>query len=56
MVISAESYLDPRHVVLLHFLHLQLHRRVELVLELQRLHVIHVAIVVVQVSGGKEVD
>jgi hypothetical protein len=40
--------------VLLHLFHFDLHRRVELVLELQRLHVIHVSIVVVQVSTGEE--
>ena len=37
-----ELDLDPGHVVLLHLLHLILHHRVQLVLELQRLKVVHV--------------
>lgn len=42
-------HLDPRHVVLLHLLHLLLDLSVELVLEAQALHVVHVAVAVEQV-------
>lgn len=44
-----ELHLDPRHVVLLHLLHLLLDLGVELVLEAQALHVVHVAVAVEQV-------
>ena len=36
------AHLNPRHVLQLHLLHLLLHHRVELVLKLQRLDVVHV--------------
>ena len=42
--------LDPTHVVLLHLLHLLLDRGVQLVLELERLHVVHVAVTVEEVA------
>lgn len=44
-----ELDLDPRHVVLLHLLHLLLHLGVELVLEAQALHVVHVTVAVEEV-------
>lgn len=46
-----ELHLDPGHIVLLHLLHFLLDRCVQFVFELERLHVIHVAIVVVQIPG-----
>lgn len=45
-----ELHLNPAHVVLLHFLHLLLDGGVELGLEAQRLHVVHVAVAVEQVA------
>ena len=38
-----ELHFDPGHIVLLHLLHLLAHRRVQLMLEFKRLHVIHVS-------------
>jgi len=46
-----ELDLDPGHVVLLHLLHLVLHHRVQLVLELQGLKMVHVSVAIKQVSG-----
>lgn len=43
--------LNPGHVVLLHFFHFGLDRGVQFVFKLQRLHMVHVTVVVVQVSG-----
>lgn len=43
--------LNPGHVVLLHLFHFGLDRGVQFVFKLQRLHVVHVTVVVVQVSG-----
>ena len=43
-------YFDPRHVVLLHLIHLLLHHGVQLVLELQWLQVIHVPIAIKKVT------
>lgn len=45
-----ELHLDPAHVVLLHLLHLLLDGGVELGLEAQRLHVVHVAVAVEQIA------
>ena len=42
--------LDPAHVVLLHLLHFLLDGGVELVLELERLRVVHVAVAVEEVT------
>lgn len=44
-----ELHLDPGHVVLLHLLHLLLDLGIQLVLEPQALHVVHVAVAVEQV-------
>ncbi len=44
-----ELHLDPWHVVLLHLLHLLFNLGVQLVLEAQALHVVHVAVAVEQV-------
>lgn len=44
-----ELHFNPGHVVLLHLLHLLLNLSVELVLEAQTLHVVHVAVAVEQV-------
>ena len=44
-----ELHLDPGHVVMLHLLHLGLDPGVQLVLEAQRLHVVHVTVAVEQV-------
>lgn len=44
------SYLDPRHVVLLHFFHFLFDGSVMFVLETKRLHMIHVAIAVEEVT------
>lgn len=45
-----ELHLDPAHVVRLHLLHLLLDRRVQFVLEAQRLHVVHVAVAIEQIT------
>lgn len=49
-----ELHLDPAHVVLLHLLHLVLDGRVQLVLKLQALHVVHVPVAIEEISleGG----
>lgn len=44
-----ELHFNPRHVVLLHLLHLLLNLSIELVLKAQTLHVVHVAVAVEQV-------
>lgn len=46
---SYQEYLYPTHVVLLHLLHFVFYGGVQFVLELERLHVIHVSIAVEQV-------
>lgn len=50
---SASTYFNPRHVVLLHFLHFLFDAIVQFVFEFQRLHVIHVAVVVVEISENE---
>lgn len=45
-----KSYLNPRHIVLLHLFHLLLDGRIELVLKLEGLHVVHVAVAVEQIA------
>lgn len=47
--IFTSTYFDPRHVVLLHFLHFLFDTVVQFVFEFQRLHVIHVTVVVMEV-------
>lgn len=44
------SYLNPRHVVLLHFLHFLFNGRIMLVLETKRLHMVHVTIAIEEVT------
>jgi hypothetical protein len=44
------NYLNPGHIMLLHFFHLLLNRRVQFVFKLERLHVIHIPIAVEQIS------
>jgi len=48
--LAQKLHFDPTHVVLLHFLHLVLYRSIQLVLELQALHMIDVTIAVMQVT------
>lgn len=43
------AHLNPWHVVLLHFFHLDLHAGVELVLKLKALHVVHISITIEKV-------
>lgn len=45
-----ELHLDPAHVVRLHLLHLLLDRRVQFVLETQRLHVVHVPVAIEEIT------
>lgn len=45
-----KSYLNPRHVVLLHLFHLLLDSCVKFVLKLEGLHVVHVAVAVEQIA------
>ena len=46
-----ELHLDPGHIVLLHLLHLVFHHRVQLVLKLERLQVVHVPVVIAPFSS-----
>jgi hypothetical protein len=45
-----ELYFNPGHVVLLHLLHFLLDRGIQLVLKLERLHVVHVAVAIEKVA------
>lgn len=49
------TYLNPRHIMLLHFFHLLLDAIIQFMLEFQRLHVIHISIVVVKIPKEYEV-
>lgn len=51
---STCTYFDPRHIVLLHFLHFLFDAVVQFVFEFQRLHVIHVTVVVMKVSESEQ--